>query len=149
MDSKRALIGSIITVAIFAVVYTYFMATIQATIGGDLATWLAMLPVTLTTTAVILGVVGLIAGLIGGVVATRENLIGVLIFTAVFSILVAVGNFVYQAGLINVILSGGITPEALANVLQNYLTVSLSTYGAGIVGMVAGNIIGGLAKSSE
>jgi hypothetical protein len=94
-------------------------------------------------------VVGLIAGLIGGVVATRENLIGVLIFTAVFSILVAVGNFVYQAGLINVILSGGITPEALANVLQNYLTVSLSTYGAGIVGMVAGNIIGGLAKSSE
>ncbi|MHA2406883.1 MAG: hypothetical protein ACXACA_00705 [Candidatus Ranarchaeia archaeon] len=149
MDMKRAFIGSVITVAIFAVVYTYFMATIQATIGGDLATWLAMLPVTLTTTAVILGVVGLVAGLIGGFVATRENLLGVLILTAVFSILVAVGNFVYQAGLINVILSGGITPEDLANVLQNYLTVSLSTYGAGIAGMVAGNIIGGLAKSSE
>ncbi|MHA1917443.1 MAG: hypothetical protein ACTSUV_03925 [Candidatus Ranarchaeia archaeon] len=149
MDMKRAFLGSIVTVAIFAVVYNYFMTTIQVAIAADLATFLATLPFTIGVTAVILGIVGLVSGIIGGVISKRESLLAALVLTAILAIGVAVGNFVYQNIGINALLTGTYTPAEIADHLQNYAVVSLSTFGAGIAGMEIGVIIGGLISKGE
>jgi hypothetical protein len=143
MSIGKSLIGSIVGVAIFAVAYTYFFTSIVVAIEGavDLQSYLDLLPVSVGTTTVIMAVVGFICGIIGGLIAGRESIATTVLLTAIFSLIVAVGNLLnLTIGLESLIT--GFDPQLLADLLPGLTMTALETYVGGIVGLVIGTILG-------
>ena len=145
MSMKRALIGSIIPVAIFAVVYTYFNTTITNAILAqvDLATILAGLPIAISVNTVILAIVGLVAGLLGGFFAGKSSIVPAIILTAIFAVLVVAANMIYGAfaitGIQDILT---LDPLLVADYLSQNIVTSLTNFAGGIVGMIVGLLIG-------
>lgn len=145
MSMKRALIGSIIPVAIFAVVYTYFNATITNAILAqiDLATILAGLPIAISVNTVILAIVGLVAGLLGGFFAGKNSVVPAIILTAIFAVIVVAGNMIYGAFGITAIQDVlTLDPALVLDYLTQNIVTSLTNFAGGIVGMIVGLLIG-------
>ncbi|MHA1713808.1 MAG: hypothetical protein ACTSW4_07220 [Candidatus Ranarchaeia archaeon] len=152
MSLKRAIVGAAIPVALFAVAYTYFNATISAAIlnAVDLPTLLNQLPITIGVNTVILAIVGIIAGLIGGFFSGKSSFGTAVILTLIFSIVVVAANIIYNAYAITGfqdILS--LNPIEVANLLQNNILNNIQFFAGGIIGMVSGLFIGSRFTGEE